>query len=81
MITEGKHFNTIIQEYVVFRIKEKALFGICKKQIEIDASTQKAVRIERIIQVSEDIQDELADRIQRKTLPIPIHAKCRISYA
>ena len=36
-------------------MKEKAPCGICEKQIETDASTQKAVRIEQIIQVSEDI--------------------------
>ena len=46
-------------------MKEKALCGICEKQIDSDACTQKAARIERIIQVSEDIQDVLADRIYR----------------
>ena len=61
-------------------MKEKALCGICEKQIETDASTQKAARIERIIQVSEDIQDGLTDRIHRKTLPIKIYARCRRSY-
>ena len=42
-------------------MKEKALCGIYEKQIETDTSTQKAARIERIIEVSQDIQDELAD--------------------
>ena len=60
-------------------MKEKALCGICEKQIDSDASTLKAAGLERIIQVSEDIQDGLADRIHRKTLPIPIHARCQRS--
>ena len=51
-----------------------------KKQIDSDTSSQKAARIERIIQVSDDIQDGLSDKIHRKTLPFPIHAKFRRSY-
>ena len=47
-------------------MKEKALCGIYEKQIETDASTQNAARIERIIQISEDIQDGLADRYTEK---------------
>ena len=50
------------------------------KQIDSDASTLKAAGLERIIQVNEDIQDELADRMHRKTLPIPIHARRQRSY-
>ena len=37
-----------------------------KKQIDSDASTQKAAGIERIIQVSQDIQDVLADIIHQR---------------
>ena len=61
-------------------MKETALCGgICEKQIDSDASTLKAAGLKRIIHVSEDIQDELADRIHRKTLPIPFHARSRRS--
>ena len=58
-------------------MEEKALCGTCTKQIDSDASTLKAVWLKRIIKVSEDIQDELADRIHRKILSIPIHARWR----
>ena len=61
-------------------MEEKALCGICEKQIDSNASTLKAVGLERIIQVSEDIQDGLTDRIHRKTLPIKIYARWRRSY-
>ena len=60
-------------------MEEKALCGMFEKQIDSDASTLEAVGLERIIQVSEDIQDGLADREHRKILPIPIHARCRRS--
>ena len=46
-----KHFNKIILKNIALRMKEKALCGICEKQIDSDASTPKATRIERIIQV------------------------------
>ena len=36
-------------------MKGKALCGISEKRIDSHASTQKAARIERIIQVNEDI--------------------------
>ena len=47
---------------------ERALCGICEKQIDSDASTLKAAGLQRIIQFSEDIQDGLADRIHRKNI-------------
>ena len=37
-------------------MEEKALCAICEKQINTDASTLKTAGLERIIQVSEDIQ-------------------------
>ena len=61
-------------------MEEKAACGICEKQIDSDAGTLKAAGLERIIQVNEDLQDGFADRIHRKTLPIPIHARCQHSY-
>ena len=39
-------------------MEEKALCNICEKQIDSDASTLKAAGLERIIQVSEDIQEK-----------------------
>ena len=56
------------------------MWHIGEKQLDSDKSTLKAAGLERIIQVNEDIQDGLADRIHRKTLPIPIHARSRRSY-
>ena len=49
-------------------MEEKSLCGTCEKLIDSDASTLKADRIERIIQVSKDIQDGLADRITQKNI-------------
>ena len=61
-------------------MEEKALCGLCEKQIDSDATTLKAAGLERTIQVCDDIQDGLADIILRKTLPIPIHARNQRSY-
>ena len=60
-------------------MEEKALCGICEKQIHSDSNTLKTAGLERIIEVSEGIQEKHAE-ICRKTLQIPIHATCRRSY-
>ena len=50
-------------------MKIKALCGISEKRIDSHASTQKAARIERIIQVSEDIQYPMNPGRHRAPLP------------
>ena len=43
-------------------MEEKALCGICEKQIDSDATTLKTAGLEQIIQVIEDIQETHAEK-------------------
>ncbi len=53
------------------------LCGICDNEISSDKSKLKEKGLAKVLEISNERNDGLAEKLKARNLPIPIHIKCR----